>query len=507
VENGVIALSAEEAGRALGRGPLALGVPGVSIDSRSIRPGDLFVALRGERFDGHDFVDAALAAGASGAVVDARWWAEERTSPEPLPPTQAEQVIYRVADTLVALGALATAVRRKSGAIVVAITGSVGKTSTKDLVEAMAGTVCRVVATAANQNNEVGVPLTLLAIEPSTEVAIVEMGMRGRGQIAALARVAEPDVGVVTNIHPVHLEVLGTLEAVAEAKSELLDYLQPTGAAVVPADCRFLPGRAAAAGCRVVRFGFGPGNEKAEVHGSLVASGARCGEVFVLRWPDGQVEIEAPFVSRYRLENTVAAAAVCYAAGLPVDQCVAGVAAARFTGSRGDVTRLGAICVINDTYNANPAAVRAALDDLVDRAARSGGRPVAVLGDMLELGPETEHYHREAGAYAAEAGVRALWGVGPLSRTTVEGYRDAHVSRSEFKTSQPVIAGHVDSAEEASAVVAGLRPGDVVLFKASRSMKLELMVDRVVEEAEAGAWGESPEPGPCPDGATRRPRL
>jgi UDP-N-acetylmuramoyl-tripeptide--D-alanyl-D-alanine ligase len=167
---------------------------------------------------------------------------------------------------------------------------------------------------------------------------------------------------------------------------------------------------------------------------------------------------------------------------------------------------LGVICVINDTYNANPAAVRAALDDLVDRAARSGGRPVAVLGDMLELGPETERYHQEAGVYAAEVGVRALWGVGPLSRTTVEGYRDAHGSRSEFETSQPVMAGHVDSTKEASAVVAGLRPGDVVLFKASRSMKLEIMVDRVVEEAEAGAWGEPPEPGPCPEGATGRPR-
>lgn len=502
----MIALSAEEAGRALERDPLAAGVPGVSIDSRSIHPGDLFVALRGEHFDGHNFVRAALAAGASGAVVDARWWAERGASPEwPVPP-ETERFIYRVSDTLLALGALATAVRRKSGVVVVAVTGSVGKTSTKDLLGAMAGKVCRVATTAGNRNNEVGVPLTLLAIEPVTEMVIVEMGMRGRGQIAALARVAEPDVGVITNIHPVHLELLGTLEDVAEAKAELLDRLPAAGVAVVPVDCQFLGSHAAAVGCRVVRFGLGPGSETADVHGSLQPSGTGSGDIFSLRWPDGQVEMEVPLVSRHRLQNTVAAAAACYAAGLPVDQCVQGMVDARLTGSRGDVISLGVIWVIDDTYNANPAAVRAAIDDLVDMASRSGGRPVAVLGDMLELGPETEGYHRDAGVYAAEAGVGALWGVGPLSRTTVEGYRDACECRPKVEASRPVTAGHVSSAEEASAIVAGLRSGDVVLFKASRSMKLEIMVDRVVEEAKAGAWGEPSGAGPCADGAMRRPR-
>jgi len=503
----VIALTAEEAGRALGRGPLAAGVPGVSIDSRSVRPGELFVALRGEHFDGHDFVSAAWAAGASGAVVEARRWAERYASTELQLPAEAEPVIYRVADTLVALGALATAVRRKSGVIVIAITGSVGKTSTKDLVGAMAGRVRRVVTTAANQNNEVGVPLTLLRIEPATEIAIVEMGMRGRGQIAALARVAEPDVGVVTNIHPVHLELLGTLEDVAEAKAELLGCLTPAAAAVIPFECPLLRPYAASAGCRVVRFGLGPGSETADVRGSFQASGGSTGDVVLLHWPEGQVEIEIPFVSRHRLENTVAAAAACYAAGLPVEQCVPGAADVRFTESRGEVMRMDGVWVINDTYNASPAAVRAALDDLVCLAVQSEKRPVAVLGDMLELGPETDRYHREVGVYAAEAGVRALWGVGPLSKATVEGYLEASKSRPEPETPKPMTAGHVSSAEEAYAVVAGLQSGDVVLFKASRNMKLEIMVDGVVERAEAGAWGEPRGIKSRPDRVTGSPRL
>jgi UDP-N-acetylmuramoyl-tripeptide--D-alanyl-D-alanine ligase len=516
----MIALTAEEAGKALGLGPLAGGISAVSTDSRSIRPGELFVALRGERFDGHEFVDAALMAGACGAVVDERF-RTERLASGWLSSAHAERCVYQVPDTTWALGALARAVRRKSRATVVAITGSVGKTSTKDLVGAMAARVCRVGSTAANQNNEVGVPLTLLAIEPDTQMVVVEMGMRGRGQIAALARIAEPDMGVITNIHPVHLELLGTLEDVAEAKAELLTGLAPAGVAVLPAGSPFLLRVAERADVRIVRFGFGPGSESAEVHGSTRALETGEGAVLSLWWPEGQVEIETSSLSRHRMENTVAAAAACYAAGLPLERCVAGVADVRFAGSRGDVMRLGSLCVINDTYNANPAAVRAALDDLVDLAARYGGRPVAVLGDMLELGAETERYHREAGAYAAEAGVRALWGVGAWSRWTVEGYRtacdrapcDRAVGDPAVGASPPGVeapwaatVGWVDSAEKVSTLMAVLQPGDVVLFKGSRSMKLEIMVDRVVEAAKAGAWGAPPGGEPRPDGTTRRRR-
>jgi UDP-N-acetylmuramoyl-tripeptide--D-alanyl-D-alanine ligase len=488
----MITLTAEEAGSALGMPPLAALVSGVSIDSRSTRLGDLFVALRGERFDGHDFVESALAAGAAGAVVETRAWAARRGEIGSQVTGTEGWSIYEVGDTLEALGALAREVRRKSGVTVLAITGSVGKTGTKDLLGAMVAKVRRVVTTAANQNNEVGVPLTLLAIQPDTEVAIVEMGMRGSGQIAALARAAEPDVGVITNVHPVHLELLGTLDCIAKAKGELIAGLRPGGVAVVPCDCGPLQPHVATATRRVVTFGFGPGAERADVHGWLEVTRREIGHVLSLRWPEGRVEIATSLASRHSLENAVAATAACYAAGLPVSECVAGIRDVQFTRGRGDVLRLPGLCIIDDTYNANPAAVRVALESLVRMAAELGGRPVAVLGDMLELGEQSERYHREAGIHAAETGVRALWGVGPLSRATVEGFRDAWEACPE--TATVWMAGHVGSAEETSSVVAGLRSGDVVLFKASRSMKLEVMVSRVVGRAEAGTWTSRPDP-------------
>ena len=508
----MIALSTEEAGRALGLRPLAAPVTGVCIDSRQVRPGDLFVALQGERFDGHDFVAEALAAGASGALVEGRRWTDERTGelvrPVPsgaAPTLDPRRMVYPVDDTLVALSVLAREVRRKSAATMVAVTGSVGKTSTKDLISAMAGRARRVVVTAANQNNEVGVPLTLLAIEPDTELVVVEMGMRGPGQIEALARVVEPDIGVVTNVHPVHLELLGTLENVAKAKAELLGCLRPGGVAVIPADCGLLGPYAAAASCRVVRFSFGSTavvGDGAEVHGFLRSDGPKGTAVLCLHWPEGEAEVEVPFGSRHRLENAVAAAAACYAAGLPMDRCVAGVADARFSRSRGDIMRLPGVTLIDDTYNASPAAVRAALDDLVDLAAESGGRPVAVLGDMLELGRGAQDYHEATGAYAAEAGVGALWGVGPLSRYTVEGFRRARAWGAEKETSLPLRAGNLRSADEASPVLAGLHRGDVVLLKASRSMGLEVLVQHIAEEAAAGRWLGPSEADADKDGST-----
>ena len=264
----MLALSAEEAGRALAVGPLRTGVTGVSTDTRSLKPGDLFVALRGERFDGHDYVGSALAAGACGAVVERRIW-EERTASQAAGTVVEGGPFYAVDDTLAALGALAREVRRKSGVLVLAVTGSAGKTSTKNILGAMVGRVRRAVVTAANQNNEVGVPLTLLQIGPHTEAVIVEMGMRGLGQIAALAAIAEPDVGIITNVYPVHLELLGTLENIARAKGELISGLRPGGIGVAPLVCEPLEPCVAEARRTVVRFAARSGllcaNENAEV--------------------------------------------------------------------------------------------------------------------------------------------------------------------------------------------------------------------------------------------------
>jgi UDP-N-acetylmuramoyl-tripeptide--D-alanyl-D-alanine ligase len=487
----MLALSAEEAGRALAVGSLRTDVTGVSIDTRSLRPGDLFVALRGERFDGHDYVGAALAAGACGAVVERRAWQERaaarQVGPGGSPEPQAGGALYEVDDTLAALGALAREVRRKSGALVLAVTGSAGKTSTKDILGAMVARVRRVVVTAANQNNEVGVPLTLLRIEGDTEAVIVEMGMRGLGQIAELTAVAEPDVGVITNVYPVHLELLGTLENIARAKGELIAGLRPGGVGAVPLVCEPLEPRLTEACRPVVRFAARSGllcaNENADVLASADPETGTDVQTLRVRWPDGEASLEIPAIPAHTLQNIAAAAAGCYAAGLPLTECLPGYLDSTPGKGRGEVTQLPGICLVDDTYNANPAAVRVALDNLVRLAALRGGRPVAVLGDMRELGPDERRFHRDTGEYAAAAGVRVLWGVGPLSASTAEGFADGSQRAGERRQ-----AGHVPSPAESDVVEASLRAGDVVLFKASRGVQLEEMVERIAAAARAGRW-------------------
>lgn len=489
----MITLDAQQAGRALGIGPLVGAVSGVSIDSRSLRPGDLFVALRGERFDGHNFVEAAFAAGASGAVVEEGSRLEQSVSGSEGAGAGGvdKRAVYEVPDTLEALGGLAREVRRTSSAEVFAITGSVGKTSTKDLLQAMVARVRRVVATSGNQNNEVGVPLTLLALESDSEAAVVEMGMRGRGQIEALTAVAEPDVGIITNIHPVHLELLGTLEGVAAAKAELLAGLQPGGVAVVPAGCAPLEPHLPGCRCRVLSFGVGPEGAGVDVTGWLEKQADLEGAVWVLRWPEGEARIETDDLPSYTLENAIAAAAACYGAGLSMEDCAQGIADVRFSAGRGEIIEVGGLCLIDDTYNANPAAMRMAVDGLVRLAASRKARAVAVLGDMLELGPDTESFHEEIGTYAAEAGIQMLWGVGPVSEATVEGFRNWW--RAKERSGEAWSSGNVDSSETVAPVVDSLRPGDVVLFKASRGVQLDKMVSKVVAESASGRWTDGPD--------------
>jgi UDP-N-acetylmuramoyl-tripeptide--D-alanyl-D-alanine ligase len=462
----MISLTAAEAGRALGGSPLETGVRGVSHDTRSLQPGELFVAVRGETFDGHDFVAEALRRGATAAVV-------RRESSYP---SELSGRLIRVADTVAALGALARAVRRKSQARVIAVTGSVGKTSTKDLLATMTGAVGPVVATRANQNNEIGVPLTLLRLDEGTRVAIVEMGMRGLGQIALLSALAEPDVALVTMIAPVHLELLGSLEEVARAKAEILSGLSPGGAGVVPLGEPALEAEAERRGVRLVRFGFGPEAREAEVWGE-VDWGCPGARRLHLRWPEGRREVVLPWSSRHRYENSVAATAACWAAGLDVDACLEALPDTVFTPLRGDELNLGAILLLDDSYNANPPAMRTAVDTLVDKAAQRGGRAVAVLGDMRELGTEAERFHRQVGLYAAEAGVNLLWGIGPLSKALVESFEAE--AKPEAQAYYLNSLGNEDGVptEVVEKLILSLRDGDVVLVKASRAMRLERLVN------------------------------
>jgi UDP-N-acetylmuramoyl-tripeptide--D-alanyl-D-alanine ligase len=396
----------------------------VTIDSRDVRPGDLFVGLPGERVDGGRFATQALAEGAWGVLV-APGHAQDAQCGRP-------GVLIGADDPLRALQSLARAWRRELGAQVIGVTGSTGKTSTKDLLAAMVATARRVTATAQNLNTEIGLPLTILGAPEGTEVLVLEMAMRGAGQIAELADIAEPDVGLITNIGPVHLQQLGTLEAIAAEKAALIAGLRPGGTAVVPAGETLL---APHLRTDVRTVTFGPGGDVAEL---------------------GAVEV--PFTSAHMRANALAALAAARAVGVePRGRIDVALSARR--GQR--IELAGPVLVLDDCYNANPMSMRAALDEL---AATAGGRRVAVLGDMLELGPGEARFHEEIGAHARERGVDLLVTVGP---------RAAHMAGPFGGTTRAV----ADAAEAAGLVAGLVAPGDTVLVKASRGVGLEAVTE------------------------------
>lgn len=386
------------------------------IDSREVLLDDLFVGLRGENDDGGRFAEGALEAGAWGVLVDPAW--------SDVPGSGAVLVAE---DPLVALQSLARAWRRSLGVPVIGVTGSVGKTTTKELIAALLATSRHVHASRANFNTEIGLPLELLAAPVESEVLVLEMAMRGAGQIAELAAIAEPDVGVITNIGPVHLELLGSIENIARAKAELLEHVR---VAIVPEDEPLLDGLIPE-GAEVVRFGGEP----------LPA------------------DLVLPFSSEHMLRNARAAVAAARAVGVEPSGTVEWVPPAL----RGEVVELpGGARVLNDCYNANPLSMRAALAEM--QMQDVSGRRVAVLGDMLELGPDEIALHREIGAVAASSGVEVLVTVGPLAAAMLETFDGEGVA--------------VRDAREAAAAARELvAPGDVVLVKASRGVGLEVVAE------------------------------
>ena len=413
-------------------------VTGVSIDSRSLEPGDLFVAVGG----GVDFVQQALEAGAAAALV-----------PE---------------DAFGALGALGRTVRERSNAKVVAVTGSTAKTSTKDILGALCTPHANTVVAEGSQNNEIGLPLTLCRLDEQTEIAIVEMGMRGLGQIAELCEIAQPDVGIITSVGPVHLELLGTVERVAQAKAELIGSLPPGGTAVVPAGEAYLEPYLDRDDIEIARFGDG-----GDV--SLSYFAAKDGSARIRVEAFGRpLTLEFSFGSRYNATNALAAIAAYHALGLPLGKLQKGARHVQLSRLRGEEVSLpdGGV-LINDCYNANPLSMAAALEHLQQRA--GGARKVAVLGDMAELGAGAPAYHREVGAGAARAGVDVLVAVGPLARGYVQGARGVPVTR------------WAPTVEQGLAVLRSvLRPGDYVLVKGSRAMGLEVIGEAIaVVPAEA----------------------
>ena len=433
---------ADAAGARLHASPPAGGGPQrVVIDSRAVVPGDLFVALRGAHTDGGLFVGGALAAGAWGVLVGAGRSGQIR---------ETGAAVLVAEDPLIALGMLARAWRRELGARVVAITGSTGKTSTKDILAAMLSPALATFASPLNQNTEIGLPLAILAAPAGTEALVLELAMRAPGQIAELTEICEPDVGVIVNVGPAHLERLGSIEAIAAAKRELIEGLAAGATAVLPAGEPLLEhlGRE---DLEIVRFGDG-----GEV--SLLRAGP---EGVLLALGDRRVLLEPGFRAAHLLIDLCAALAAARALGISVPD---GPLDVEFSGLRGERLALpGGVVVVNDCYNANPMSMHAALDELATTAA---GRRVAVLGEMLELGAdEEERYHRELGEQAQAAGVALLVTVGSRAAWTGESFH----------------GGEHLHARDAAAAVALLRerlaPGDTVLVKGSRSVALERVAE------------------------------
>jgi len=433
---------ADAAGARLIARPPSDGGPELAvIDSRDAGAGALFVGLRGANVDGGRFAGQALAAGAWGIL----------TTPEHAEAARcaAPGVLLAAGDPLKALQDLATAWRRELGARVIGVTGSTGKTTTKDLLLALLAPHRRTVASRANLNTEIGLPLEILSAPDGTEVLVLEMAMRGAGQIGELTSIAEPEVGVIVSIGPVHLELLGTIEAIAAAKAELVAGLPAGATAVIPAGEGLL-GPYLREDVEIVRFGEGGDVRLNRMDGNLLEIDAR-----------GQpITLEVAFTQAHLRTNLLAAVAAALAVGVTPEGRIELV----LSPGRGQRTVLpGGVTLIDDCYNANPMSMRAALDDLAQTAERSAAtRTVAVLGDMLELGAEERRFHVEIGQHAQETGLDVLITVGPLAA--------AMADRFEGETHSVADAG-----DAAALVPALLQPGDVALIKASRGVGLELV--------------------------------
>jgi UDP-N-acetylmuramoyl-tripeptide--D-alanyl-D-alanine ligase len=453
---------------------------GVAIDGRRVPRGGLWFAIRGERHDGHDFAAQAIGSGAAGLVVE-----RGRAARLDLP---ASVTVVEVDDTVQALGRLGRAHRLGLRDLtVVGVTGSNGKTTTKEMIAsilAQAQGAAAVHKTSGNFNNHLGLPLTLLALHEGHRYAVIEMGMSGLGEIAYLAELARPRVGVIVNVGPVHLAQLGSLDNVARAKGELFAALPPDGVAVFPAGDERIAAqaRASAAACQL-RFGAQPGVAVRRLAAHVEGDGT----VVELRLPDGaHVQTKLQALGEHNAHNAAAAAAVGYALGVTPAAIAAGLAAATTEKHRSSLVVVGGRRILDDCYNASPLSMPAGLDTLV--SLRASGRAVAVLGDMLELGPEAAALHRQVGEHAARTGVDLLLATGPHAGDMVAGARDAGLASARA-------IGDRDADVEAlvAALLRETAPGDAVLVKASRGMHLERVIDALraaLEPAARQAGGE-----------------
>jgi UDP-N-acetylmuramoyl-tripeptide--D-alanyl-D-alanine ligase len=445
-------IAAATGGRILS-GDLLTPVFGFAYDSRKVAAGDCFVAMPGDRFDGHQFVAGAFAAGAVAALVGRAVEAEGGA-------------LIRVEDSLLALGVLGNAHRRRFSLPVVGVTGSVGKTTTKEMIAAALSPALRVFRSTGNLNSEVGLPVTLMALDESHEAAVLEMGMRGLGEIAYLASIAGQTIGVVTNVGTSHLELLGTRENIALAKSELVRTLPPGGVAVLNWDDERVRAMAAVAPGPVWYYGFGAaesGSERVVTVRNLRRDGD-AGQRFTLQTPAGAQEVSLPAPGRHLVQNAMAAAAVAIHLGIRPAQVAAGLASYEPAGSRMRVITRQGVRIIDDTYNAAPDSTVAALRVMRELAGQ--GRCIAVLASMFELGEAAAEGHRLVGVEAARQ-ADVVIAVGDLAEGIARGARDAGGARVH----------HVSAKDGAAALLTGtVRSGDTVLVKGSRGMAMEEIV-------------------------------
>jgi UDP-N-acetylmuramoyl-tripeptide--D-alanyl-D-alanine ligase len=420
---------------------------GYSIDSRTVQPGELFFAVKGERLDGHDFVEQALSRGAIAAVVE-----KERLAHYSNP-----DGLLAVDDTLAALQTLATAARKMWGKTAIGVTGSMGKTTTKEAMAHLLAIKYRVHRTKGNFNNHFGLPLGLLTLEPEYDVAVVEMGMSHPGEISALARIALPNQAVVTNVAPVHLESFDSIAGIARAKYELIESLPHGGTAVLNADDGYVSQFGRDFKGKVILFGS---KSTADVRAENVEVLGPEGTRFDLVSREVRQLVQSPLLGRHNVYNVLAAATVALEHGITPSEIAGALPSLQPADKRGQVVQLGNITVLYDCYNSSPKALMAAVDTLAAMPAR---RRIVAAGEMLELGPTGEQLHRECGRYMARSKLDFLLGVRGLAKRMVEAAREAGM-KAEF-VATPGEAGEWLARET--------REGDVVLLKASRGVKLE----------------------------------
>ena len=434
---------------------------GYSIDSRTIQPNELFFAVKGDRFDGHDFVRQAFEKNAIAAVV----------SREQLARYPQNNRILPVENTLSALQELATAVRKLWGKPLVGITGSAGKTTTKDAIAHVLASRFRVMKSEGNFNNHFGLPLMLLKLEPEFDVAVIEMGMSHTGEIRALAKIAQPEIGVVTNVAPVHLEFFDSLAGIARAKYELIESLPANGTAILNSDDDYVSQFGRGFRGKVVMYGTRPA---ANVRAENIQLNGVSGSEFDITVGGSRQRARVPLVGEHNILNALAAVAVGLERGLTLAEAASALATISASDKRGEVLQLGNITLVNDCYNSNPKALAAMVDAL---AAMPAKRRIVIAGEMLELGPSGEAMHRDAGRHIAEKKIDVLVGVRGLAQAAVQAAQEAGI-RAEF----------VATPEEAGDWLAReVRAGDVVLLKASRGVKLERALEILKSQSAVGS--------------------